>query len=121
MLTKISSGAARFRSSTPELQDLAQRLAEVVRERKDAFSPRDLVTVAMALAMRGVRDALTIEFIRQEALKRVDDLEPAHCISLLDSFRRWGVFDRELVDLLVERMSDEVDRFTTGGVWSKQL
>jgi hypothetical protein len=32
---------------------------------------------------------------------------------LLEAFRRWGVFDRQLVDLLVERMSDEVDRFTT--------
>lgn len=37
----------------------------------------------------------------------------AHCITLLEAFRRWGVFDRQLVDLLVERMSDEVDRFTT--------
>lgn len=44
---------------------------------------------------------------------------------LLEAFRRWGVFDRQLVDLLVERMSDEVDRFTTRDLapgtiaWSK--
>ena len=30
-----------------------------------------------------------------------------------EAFRRWGVFDRQLTDLIVERMSDEVDRFTT--------
>ena len=33
--------------------------------------------------------------------------------SAQEAFRRWGVFDRQLTDLIVERMSDEVDRFTT--------
>lgn len=113
MLSKISDATARFRSSTPELADLAQRLAEVARQREDTFSPRNLANVAMALSMRGVRDVPTVEFIRNEALKLMDDLEPVHCIMLLEAFRRWGVFDRQLVDLLVERMSDEVDRFTT--------
>ena len=113
MLSKISDAIARFRNSTPELSDLAQRLAEVARQREDTFGPRNLANVAIALSMRGVRDVPTVEFIRNEALKLMDDLEPAHCITLLEAFRRWGVFDRQLVDLLVERMSDEVDRFTT--------
>lgn len=114
MLAKISDAAARCsRTSTPELSDLAQRLAEVVCQRGGTLSPRNLATVAMALSMRGVRDAPTIEFLRKEVLKRIDDLEPAHCNILLEAFRRWGVFDRELIDFLVERMSDEVDRFTT--------
>jgi len=46
----------------------------------------------------------------------MDDLEPAHCVMLLEAFRRWGVFDRQLVDMIVERMSDEVDRFTARDV-----
>ncbi|OLQ14089.1 hypothetical protein AK812_SmicGene1833 [Symbiodinium microadriaticum] len=28
------------------------------------------------------------------------------------AFRRWGVFDRQITDMIVERMCDEIDRFT---------
>lgn len=41
---------------------------------------------------------------------------------LLEAFRRWGVFDRQLVDLLVERMTDEVDQFVPDeplGIWEE--
>jgi hypothetical protein len=98
------------------LSELAQRLAEVVARREDAFSPRNLTSIALTLAVRGVRDVSTVEFVRSEALKLINDFDPSHCSVLLEAFRRWGVFDRELVDLLVERMSDEVDRFTARDV-----
>eukprot|EP00441_Pelagodinium_beii_P003545 CAMPEP_0197691952 /NCGR_PEP_ID=MMETSP1338-20131121/110436_1 /TAXON_ID=43686 ORGANISM="Pelagodinium beii, Strain RCC1491" /NCGR_SAMPLE_ID=MMETSP1338 /ASSEMBLY_ACC=CAM_ASM_000754 /LENGTH=490 /DNA_ID=CAMNT_0043274561 /DNA_START=131 /DNA_END=1603 /DNA_ORIENTATION=+ len=111
-LSMIADASARFRISTPELSDMAQRLAEVVTRREDAFNPRSLANVAIALSIRGVRDVPTVEFIRNEAIKLMDDLEPAHCVMILEAFRRWGVFDRQLVDMVVERMSDEVDRFT---------
>lgn len=112
MLSMIADASAKFRTSTPELADLAQRLAETVTRREDVFTPRNLANIAIALSMRGVRDVTTVEFIRNEAIKLMDDLEPAHCVMLLEAFRRWGVFDRQLVDMIVERMSDEVDRFT---------
>ena len=35
LLSKVSDASARFRSSTPELSELAQRLAEVVRQREE--------------------------------------------------------------------------------------
>ncbi|CAE8617075.1 unnamed protein product [Polarella glacialis] len=111
-LSMIADASARFRISTPELSDLAQRLAEVITRREDAFNPRNLASVAIALSVRGVRDVATVEFIRNEAIKLMDDLEPTQCVMLLEAFRRWGVFDRQLVDMIVERMSDEVDRFT---------
>ncbi|CAE7305808.1 Pol [Symbiodinium natans] len=66
MLSKISDASARFRTTTPELADLAQRLAEVVCRREDMFSPRNLANVAIALALRGVRDVPTVEFVRNE-------------------------------------------------------
>lgn len=116
MLSMIADATARFRSSTPELSDLAQRLAEVVVRREDAFNPRNLASVALALSVRSVRDTATIEFVRSEAMKLMDDFEPTQCVILLEAFRRWGVFDKELVDLIVERMSDEVDRFTARDV-----
>eukprot|EP00933_Yihiella_yeosuensis_P070882 TRINITY_DN79046_c0_g1_i1.p1 TRINITY_DN79046_c0_g1~~TRINITY_DN79046_c0_g1_i1.p1 ORF type:complete len:575 (-),score=99.25 TRINITY_DN79046_c0_g1_i1:180-1904(-) len=112
MLSKIADASARFRVSTAELSDLANQLAEAVTRREDAFNPRNLSSVAIALSVRGVRDVGTVEFIRNEAIKLMDDLEPSHCVMLLEAFRRWGVFDRQLVDMIVERMSDEVDRFT---------
>jgi len=88
----------------------------VVVRREDSFKPRDLSTVALALAMRGARDAATVEFVRTEALKLIHDFEPLHCAMLLEAFRRWGVFDRSLVDLVIERLSDEIDRFSSKDV-----
>ncbi|CAK9018983.1 unnamed protein product [Durusdinium trenchii] len=110
LLSKISDSSGRFQNSTPELVDLASRLAEVVCQREDSFTARNLATVAISLSKR-IRDVETVEFIRNEVLKLIDDLEPKHCNMLLEAFRRWGVFDRQLVDLLVERMTDEVDQF----------
>jgi len=116
MLAMIADAAARFRTSTSELTELSQRLAEAVIQRQDSFNPRSLATIAQALAVRGVRDTATVEFIRQEVFKLMDELEPTQCIVVLEAFRRWGVFARDLVDLIVERMSDEVDRFTARDV-----
>lgn len=113
MLGKIADASSRFRISTPEINDFAQRLAEVITRREDAFNPRSLAAVAVALSLRNVRDVATVEFLRNEVIKVMDDLEPAHCVMVLEAFRRWGVFDREFFDMIVERMSDEVDRFTT--------
>jgi len=115
-LSGIADACGRFRRSTPELGDLAQRLAEAVIRREDAFNTRSLATIALSLSLRGTRDVSTVEFIRTEALKLMNEFEPAHCTMLLEAFRRWGVFDRQLVDLIVERMSDEVDRFTARDV-----
>eukprot|EP00928_Gymnodinium_smaydae_P077272 TRINITY_DN60529_c0_g1_i1.p1 TRINITY_DN60529_c0_g1~~TRINITY_DN60529_c0_g1_i1.p1 ORF type:complete len:547 (+),score=42.17 TRINITY_DN60529_c0_g1_i1:67-1707(+) len=112
-LSTIADSIARFRISTPELTDLAQRLAEIVTRREDSLTSRELSTVAMALAMRGVRDETTVEYIRNEALKIMSEFEPGHCSMLLEAFRRWGVFDRQLTDLAVERLCEEIDRFTS--------
>lgn len=112
MLSMIADASARFRTSTPELSDLTQRLAEVVSKRANDFNPRNLATVAIALSIRGVRDPSTIDFVRNEAIKLMDDLEPSHCVMLLEAFRRWGISKGQLVDRIVERMSDEVDRFS---------
>lgn len=116
LLSMIADASARFRISTPELSELAQRLAEVIIQREDAFSTRNLAAIAQALAVRGVRDVATVEFVRAEAFKLMDDFEPSQCVMILEAFRRWGVFDRQLVDMVVERMSDEVDRFTARDV-----
>eukprot|EP00927_Polykrikos_kofoidii_P054236 TRINITY_DN4868_c0_g1_i2.p1 TRINITY_DN4868_c0_g1~~TRINITY_DN4868_c0_g1_i2.p1 ORF type:complete len:582 (-),score=112.64 TRINITY_DN4868_c0_g1_i2:80-1825(-) len=116
VLGMIADASARFLTSTPELSDFAERLAEVVCHREDAFSARSLASVALALAMRGTRNPASIEFIRTEAMKMMNDLEPSQCSMLLEAFRRWGVFDKVFVDLIVERMCDEIDRFSSRDV-----
>ena len=35
---------------------------------QDMFSPRNLANIAIALALRGVRDVPTVEFVRNEAI-----------------------------------------------------
>ena len=40
--------------------------------------------------MRGVRDVPTVEFIRSEAMKLMDDMEPAQCVMLLAPFKAIG-------------------------------
>merc|ERR1712194_695470 len=54
-----------------------------------------------------------IEWIRRQSLRMAQEMDPGHSYGILEAMRRGGVFDRELVDVLVERMSDEVDRFST--------
>eukprot|EP00811_Abedinium_folium_P034470 NODE_7348_length_1587_cov_15.534932.p1 GENE.NODE_7348_length_1587_cov_15.534932~~NODE_7348_length_1587_cov_15.534932.p1 ORF type:complete len:480 (-),score=149.76 NODE_7348_length_1587_cov_15.534932:147-1418(-) len=111
-----AAASMRFRTSTPELSEFAQLLAETAIRREDVFTPPQLVTIALALAMRGSREGRVVHFVRTEALKAMQDFEPANCAMLLEAFRRWGIFDRELVDMVVERMCDEIDRFTSRNI-----
>ena len=34
-------------------------------------------------------------------------------ITTTEAFRRWGVFDRQLIDVVVDRLSDEINSFTS--------
>eukprot|EP00929_Paragymnodinium_shiwhaense_P088352 TRINITY_DN48658_c0_g1_i1.p1 TRINITY_DN48658_c0_g1~~TRINITY_DN48658_c0_g1_i1.p1 ORF type:complete len:582 (-),score=133.76 TRINITY_DN48658_c0_g1_i1:13-1758(-) len=116
LLAMIADASKRFRDSTPELKEFAQRLGEAACRREDAFNPQGLSSIALALAARGVKDVNTVEFIRTETMKMIYDLEPSHCTALLEAFRRWGVFDKQLTDMIVERMLDEIDRFSSRDV-----
>ncbi|CAD7959999.1 unnamed protein product [Amoebophrya sp. A120] len=112
-LAQLADALAKLRFNTPELEDLVQSLATTIRQRENAFSPRYLAQLALALSSRKVHDVELIEFVRQETMKVVQDIEPAHAVGLLEAFRRWGFFDREMHDMIVERMTDEVDRFSS--------
>ncbi|CAD7950425.1 unnamed protein product [Amoebophrya sp. A25] len=112
-LAKIADSIGKLRFSTPELEDLTATVATAVKQRPNAFSPRNLSQLALALSARKLQDPDLVEFVRMETLKCVQDVEPAHANALLEAFRRWGFFDRRMHDMIIERMTDEVDRFSS--------
>ncbi len=107
-LTLAIDAVAKFRHRTPALDDFTLLLAEETKKRPNAFSPRYLSQAALGFSARQLTEPELIEFIRAESLKVCQDIEPSQAIGLLEAFRRWGLFDRELVDVLIERMTDEV-------------
>ena len=113
------------RGGCQEVVDLARSISEVAYKRTNAFSPATLSPLVFGLASRGVSDPQFVEFAKIEALKTMQDFTPENAIMLLEGFRRMNVFDRELTDNVVERLTDEVDRFTARdivncvGVFSK--
>jgi len=115
-LTMIADASARFRETTNELQEFATNVANACCGRPNAFSPRHLSTLALALSYRHIRDPEVSDFVRKEAINSIMDAEPNHCVLYLEAFRRWGIFDRELTDAIVERMQDEIDRFMSKDV-----
>jgi hypothetical protein len=100
------------RGGSSELTELARKMGEIAGKRMNAFSPTDLAELTFGLGTRGYSDPVFVDFVRMEALKLVQDFTPSSAIMMLEACRRMGVFNRELVDNLVERLTDEVDRFT---------
>ena len=100
------------RGGCQEVVDLARSISEVACKRTNAFSPATLSNLVFGLATRGVSDPQFVEFAKIESLKTMQDFTPENAIMLLEGFRRMNVFDRELTDNIVERLTDEVDRFT---------
>ena len=115
-LTRYAQAVSKLsvpRGGSVELNELARKIAEVSVQRVNAFSPNALSQLAFGLGSRGVSDPQFVDFIRMESLKMIQDFSPESAIMMLEAFRRMGVFNRELADNLVERLTDEVDRFTS--------
>ena len=115
-LVRISQAMSKLslpRGGSAEVAELARKMGEVATKRLNAFSPNDIAELAFGLGSRGYSDPVFVDFVRMEALKMVQDFSPSSAIMMLEAFRRMGVFNRELVDNLVERLTDEVDRFTS--------
>ena len=115
-LARFSLAMAKLvvpREGCQELTELSQRIAEVCCRRVNAFSPTTLSQLALGLGTRGVTDPQVTEFLRIEATKMMQDFNPEDAILLLEGFRRMNIFNRELGDNVVERLTDDVSRFTS--------
>ncbi|CEL93169.1 unnamed protein product [Vitrella brassicaformis CCMP3155] len=116
LLAMLATAMAYFRNPGGELLELVHKLGDVVMRRENAFNPRNLSSLALAFSTMGHRDPNLIEFIRVEAVKYMQDFRPNDLHVIMDAYRRWGVYNRELADMLVERMTDEIDRYTSKDV-----
>lgn len=115
-LVRFAQAIARVslpRGGSGEVTELSRKIGEVASKRVNAFSPSDLASLSFGLATRGYSDPEFVDFLRMETMKMVQDFSPESAIMMLESFRRMNVFNREVVDNLVERLTDEVDRFTS--------
>eukprot|EP00445_Apocalathium_hangoei_P037895 CAMPEP_0203954370 /NCGR_PEP_ID=MMETSP0359-20131031/87427_1 /ASSEMBLY_ACC=CAM_ASM_000338 /TAXON_ID=268821 /ORGANISM="Scrippsiella Hangoei, Strain SHTV-5" /LENGTH=607 /DNA_ID=CAMNT_0050887897 /DNA_START=53 /DNA_END=1873 /DNA_ORIENTATION=+ len=127
-LALSADAAARMSAPTPELRALLERAAEVALERENSFKPRHLTVLALALATHGVHALPAVvpvpgrgevsamrelgpaaAFVRAEAMRQMQEFNTSCCASLLEAFRRWGVYDRQLVDMALERIWDDFD------------
>lgn len=101
------------RGGCAEVSELARMIGEVAIRRLNAFSPTTLSQLAFGLGTRGVSDPQFVDFVRIESMKMMQDFSSESAITMLEAFRRIGIFSRELTDNLVERLTDEVDRFSS--------
>lgn len=115
-LVVVAGCVAGFRTTTEELTFLTSALADAARKRPNAFTPNALASLTLAFAARRYEDEELLFFMTSESKKVISEAQCFEVILLLDGLNRWGVFDRELVDMGVERLSDQLDRFTSRDV-----
>ncbi|KAF4727612.1 hypothetical protein FOZ63_029583, partial [Perkinsus olseni] len=116
-------------SSTPEIIELCQRITVAAIKRREEFKPTALASLAMGLASRGSKDPSFIEMVKEDTLAQIDtsvscasrgeiyptasqEFSPSELCSILEAQRRWGEHDRDLTEVAIERLTDEIDRFT---------
>eukprot|EP00929_Paragymnodinium_shiwhaense_P098842 TRINITY_DN60358_c0_g1_i1.p1 TRINITY_DN60358_c0_g1~~TRINITY_DN60358_c0_g1_i1.p1 ORF type:complete len:542 (-),score=154.55 TRINITY_DN60358_c0_g1_i1:106-1731(-) len=112
-IVSLADAVARFRKSAAQLSEFSQSLAEEVARRKGAFSPAELATTALALALRGTNDQAAVEFLKVESMRQMAGFEPTHCVMMLEAFRRFGVFEKSFVDALVDQLVNTSERFSS--------
>ena len=98
-----ASALAAFRTSTQELTEITSALSGVVQRRPNAFTPTALSNLTLAFAARRFEDEELVFFMTQECKKVFSEAKCFDVIMLLDGLNRWGIFDREIVDLSVRK------------------
>ncbi|CDJ42624.1 hypothetical protein, conserved [Eimeria tenella] len=116
LLSKIASSLALLRISNLATQQLASQLGREVVGRGDSLSPRALCAAAAALALLQVRDSVLQQFVWGEVQQQLQQLLPQDLCLLLHAMRRWGAYSRSTCDLLLQRMSEEINSFTAADV-----
>ncbi|CDJ56494.1 hypothetical protein, conserved [Eimeria maxima] len=86
--------------------------------REDNLSPRSLCSLAASLSLLQVRDPLLQQFVWKEVQQQLQHLLPPDLCLLLEAMRRWGSYNRNTCDLLLQRMTEEIHTFTAADVTS---
>ncbi|SCL99448.1 RAP protein, putative [Plasmodium chabaudi adami] len=98
-----------------EIKKLLTKISEHLLK-KINVSPRDLVGTCYALSLCNNMNEYFFEHIKKETIANIDAYTPTLLTQLLESMRLSQNLDVELTNLIVEKMCEEIDRFTTKDV-----
>ncbi|GAW79124.1 hypothetical protein, conserved [Plasmodium gonderi] len=84
--------------------------------KKMNVNPRDLVGICYALSLCNNMNEYFFEHVKKETISNIDAYTPTLLTQLLESMRLSQNLDIELTNLIVEKMCEEIDRFTTKDV-----
>lgn len=98
---------------------LAKRAADVVVRRENAFTPKQVACLAYSFSWCGGECVDTVgDFLVTEALKVLAEMDPGDLSTLYAAMQRMRLLSRETANLIFEKLTDDVDRFTCADVVS---
>lgn len=98
-----------------EIKKVLTKISENIMK-KGNVNPRDLVGICYALSLCNNMNEYFFEHIKKETVSNIDAYTPTLLTQLLESMRLSQNLDLELTNLIVEKMCEEIDRFTTKDV-----
>ncbi|KYF43056.1 putative Pb-reticulocyte-binding protein [Toxoplasma gondii ARI] len=106
-----------FRGAPDVVEPLLNRMASVVVRRENAFTPKQLGTIAFTFSwFRGAPTDTVADFVLAECVKLLPEMEPFHVTLLFGSLRRMRCLNRDVANLMIEKLTDDIDRFTSDDV-----
>ncbi|PFH37179.1 hypothetical protein BESB_036370 [Besnoitia besnoiti] len=106
-----------FRAAPDVVEQLMNRMANVIVRRENAFTPKQLGTIAFTFSwFRGTPTDTVADFVLAECVKLLPEMEPFHVTLLFGSLRRMRCLNRDVANLMIEKLTDDVDRFTSDDV-----
>ncbi|SOV10206.1 conserved Plasmodium protein, unknown function [Plasmodium sp. gorilla clade G2] len=98
-----------------DIKRILTKISEHVLKKMNV-NPRDLVGICYSLSLCNNMNEYFFEHIKKETISNIDAYTPTLLTQLLESMRLSQNLDVELTNLIVEKMCEEIDRFTTKDV-----
>ncbi|KAF8820049.1 hypothetical protein IE077_003641 [Cardiosporidium cionae] len=116
ILSILCLNLASVRYPVESVQLLSKKLAGIMLQKENMLTAKQLCGFALGFSTMPYRDRHVSDFIRFEALKILDTFLPGDLYALLESMRRWSLFNRELTDTVIEKMLDIIDQYNAEDV-----
>ncbi|VWU50019.1 RAP protein, putative [Hepatocystis sp. ex Piliocolobus tephrosceles] len=114
-LCNFSLRLASISLNNEQIKQVLTKISETVLK-KINVNPRDLVGIFYALSLCNNMNEYYFEHVKKETLANIDAYTPTLLTQLLESMRLSQNLDVEMTNLIVEKMCEEMDRFTTKDV-----
>lgn len=96
----------------PQKTALISQCTRYAVARPNGFSPATFVECVDSVARLGGADIAFVQFVRDESLHLMAEFGPHELYKLLNALHVMRLYSRQLIDFIVEKMSEEIDRFT---------